>query len=115
VLVNVTRGLIETTYKTTSIPTIVITTTKEKEERIFPSTVPNLQNRVVIKKFVIPTIRTFRLPCMFNQRYATPLVISRLSLYPSPPLCFGCIVLPAMYRHFPRAIPTCYVDDDHDD
>jgi hypothetical protein len=50
VLVNITHGLIETIFKITSIPTIVVTTTKEeKEERIFPPTVPNLQNRVVIK------------------------------------------------------------------
>jgi hypothetical protein len=116
VLVNVIHDLIETIFKTTPIPTIVVTTAKEeKEERIFPSTVSNLQNRVVIKNSSYRRSGRSIFPACLAKT-ATPLVISRLSLYPRPPallldvlFCLPCI------DTFHALSLLVMTDDDHDD
>lgn len=68
----------------TSISTVVSTQLKEKEkekERIFPSTFPHIQNRMVItQKHMLFMIRTSHL--FIWAFLATPLVIFPLSLYP---------------------------------
>ena len=83
----VTCSLTVAMFKVASLSTIVSTNPqrtfdKEKEkERIFPSTFPHIQNRMVItRKHMLIMIRTSHL--LIWAILATPLVIFPLSLYP---------------------------------
>ena len=112
------------TFKVTPVSAISTvfrsTEEEEKEERLFPQAFPNIQNRVVTKAktlFIIGTLHLLSVqPDLFLFFFATPLLITRLSLYPlvfaleCTALCPLCITVP------PCAIPRSFFvhNDDHD-
>jgi len=114
------------TFKVTPVSAISTifrsTEEEEKEERLFPQAFPNIQNRVVTKAktlFIIGTLHLLSVQSdvfSFFFSLATPLLITRLSLYPlvfaleCTALCPLCITVSSC------AVPRSFFvhNDDHD-